>query len=482
MIGWYVHHQGRGHLHRAAAVAAELGTPVVGLSSLPSPGEPFADWVALADDAGHPVEEVTAGGALHWAPRGHDGMRQRMSRLAAWVEQARPAAVVVDVSVEVSVFLRLMGVPVVVTAMPGDRTDAPHTTGYTVAERVLAFWPQDVLDPPWLSRLGDRVVHVGAVSRFDGREPAEPVPAAPSCWPAAAAVRSRPRTSPACARSPRAGLDGARRPGDWSADPWPVLSAAEVVVTHAGQNALAEVAAARRPAVVVAQERPFREQHRTTDALHRSGIAVGLPRWPDAAAWPRLLEQARALGGQGWARWSPGDAARRAAARSRRWRAREDGGRHRRARAARPPRPAAGRPRRQTRPADDHVVVAMGDPGVRAVVGERARVVDLPAGRRLPLAAARNAAPRPRWPRTPRTWCSSTSTASPRRSSSPRTQPSPRTAWSTRARELPAAGRRLRPRRPGRPRRPAPGRPVPRRTARCCAPRTTGCSGRCPSP
>lgn len=46
---------------------------------------------------------------------------------------------------------------------------------------------------------------------------------------------------------------------------------------------------------------------------------------------------------------------------------------------------------RQTRPADDHVVVAMGDPGVRAVVGERARVVDLPAGRRLPLAAARNA-------------------------------------------------------------------------------------------
>ena len=45
----------------------------------------------------------------------------------------------------------------------------------------------------------------------------------------------------------------------------------------------------------------------------------------------------------------------------------------------------------QTRPADDHVVVAMGDDGVRAVVGDRARVLDLPAGPRLPLAAARNA-------------------------------------------------------------------------------------------
>ncbi|MCO7221226.1 glycosyltransferase family 2 protein, partial [Klenkia sp. PcliD-1-E] len=38
---------------------------------------------------------------------------------------------------------------------------------------------------------------------------------------------------------------------------------------------------------------------------------------------------------------------------------------------------------RQTRPADDHVVVAMGDAGVAAVVGDRARVVELPAGPRL---------------------------------------------------------------------------------------------------
>ncbi|MFC7575494.1 glycosyltransferase family 2 protein [Klenkia terrae] len=46
---------------------------------------------------------------------------------------------------------------------------------------------------------------------------------------------------------------------------------------------------------------------------------------------------------------------------------------------------------RQTRPADDHVVVAMGDAQVRAVVGTAARVLDVPAGARLPLAAARNA-------------------------------------------------------------------------------------------
>ncbi|MCW2582253.1 MAG: hypothetical protein JWQ53_1043, partial [Klenkia sp.] len=103
-------------------------------------------------------------------------------------------------------------------------------------------------------------------------------------------------------------------PGEWSADPWPVLSAADVVVTHAGQNALAEVAAARRPAVVVAQDRPFREQHRTTEALHDTGIAVGLPGWPAAEEWAGLLARAQELGGDRWERWSPGDAARRAAA------------------------------------------------------------------------------------------------------------------------------------------------------------------------
>ncbi len=314
MIGWYVHHQGSGHLHRAAAVAAALEEPVVGLSSLPAPGGPFAGWVQLATDDAHPAEEVTAGGALHWAPRGHAGMRARMARLAAWVELARPDAVVVDVSVEVTVFLRLMGVPVVVVAMPGDRTDGPHTTGYTVAERVLAFWPQDVLDPVWLAGHQDKAVHVGAVSRFDGRAPAAP---APGTGVLLAGSGGSTVTADDVAGL-RAATPGLRwtvlgGPGEWTSDPWPVLSAADVVVTHAGQNALAEVAAARRPAVVVASQRPFAEQHRTAAALEEAGIAVGLPEWPTADRWPGLLSAAATRGGAGWSRWSSGDAAVRAA-------------------------------------------------------------------------------------------------------------------------------------------------------------------------
>ena len=94
----------------------------------------------------------------------------------------------------------------------------------------------------------------------------------------------------------------------------PKLGSADVVVTHAGQNAVAEVAAARRPAVVIAQPRPFAEQEATAAAVERMGAAIGLSRWPDPGEWPSLLDRARALGGAGWARWTTGSGAREAAA------------------------------------------------------------------------------------------------------------------------------------------------------------------------
>ncbi|PPK64975.1 glycosyl transferase family 28 [Actinokineospora auranticolor] len=100
----------------------------------------------------------------------------------------------------------------------------------------------------------------------------------------------------------------------WAEDPWDALCAAEVVVTHGGQNAVAEVAAARRAAVVVPQARPFGEQRTTAAVLSRARLAVVAPRWPEPARWPELLRRARERGGDGWQRWSPGDGAARAAA------------------------------------------------------------------------------------------------------------------------------------------------------------------------
>jgi hypothetical protein len=52
------------------------------------------------------------------------------------------------------------------------------------------------------------------------------------------------------------------------------MCAADVVITHAGQSCVADVAAARRPAIVLPQPRPFDEQHATAETLRRHRLAV----------------------------------------------------------------------------------------------------------------------------------------------------------------------------------------------------------------
>ncbi len=72
------------------------------------------------------------------------------------------------------------------------------------------------------------------------------------------------------------------RGGPRTVDPWPDICAADVVVTHAGQNCVADVATARRPAIVIPQVRPFNEQYVTADTLTRHGLALATSGWPDA--------------------------------------------------------------------------------------------------------------------------------------------------------------------------------------------------------
>jgi len=320
MIGWYVHGHGSGHLQRLQCISAYLQTPVTVLSSVPRPTGFDGGWLPLPDDLPTGAEgDVTAGGTLHWAPRHHAGLRERMAAVAGWVAAARPAMVVVDVSVEVAVLVRSMGVPVVVAAMRGDRTDRAHGTAYDLAEALLAPWPA-ALPEPWPARWLAKTWHVGGLSRFDGRHP----PAAPGkqrvavLWGGggggggevtARDVHAASGATPGWTWQP-IGLPGA----PWVPDPWPLLQAADVVVTHAGQNALAEVAASRRPAIVVPQARPHDEQRANAAALHRAGLALVCAAWPSPEQWSGLLQRAAASDPSQWERWSDGLGAARAAA------------------------------------------------------------------------------------------------------------------------------------------------------------------------
>ncbi len=307
MIGWYVHSHGAGHRQRLSCIAAHLRTPVTGLSTLGVPPTFGGRWVTLADDLPTGDDrDVTAGGTLHWAPRHHPGLRSRTATIASWVETEHPSLMVVDVSVEVAVLVRAMGVPVVVAAMRGRRDDRAHRTAYDLADALLAPWPVTLPEPWWPQDWLTKTWHVGALSRFDGRARSE----APDEG-RAVVLWGGDGGAPDLPSLPGWTVDRTAATGGAS-DVWPLLQGADVVITHAGQNALAEVAAARRPAVVVAQPRPYDEQRANAEALRRAGLAVVVDRWPEAAAWPGLLKQARALPDR-WDQWSDGRGAQRAA-------------------------------------------------------------------------------------------------------------------------------------------------------------------------
>ncbi|QGA07532.1 hypothetical protein [Nocardioides sp. dk884] len=222
MIGYYVHHQGRGHLHRALAVQQALDEPVTVLSSLAPPTGHPGDWVHLdRDDLGIEPREPTAGGRLHWVPVGDDGLAARMQQLSAWLATARPRLLVSDVSVEVALLARLHGVPVVGVVLPGRRDDAAHLLGFDVADRLVAMWPPTAT-PAMLPGLPARVVR--RVERWvrcrGSRCASRPVPAGVGrgrrgwwCSAAPVARRSpRRRSRPRCVPRPGGSGRSADRP------------------------------------------------------------------------------------------------------------------------------------------------------------------------------------------------------------------------------------------------------------------------------
>lgn len=303
--GWYVHHHGRGHLTRFLAVRRHLPGAVTVLSSLEAPASlpPATDWVRLPrdDDGVADGADPTAGGALHWAPLRHDGHRERMAAIAAACERRRFDRFVVDVSVEVAMLVRLLGVPTVVVAQPGDRDDEPHHLAYRAATRILVPWAEGLQTTPVLESNRERARFTGAISRFDERMPGT-------------GERTGPVLVLGAAAGPLPTADAVHLDGSaWQDDPWPLLTGSDVVVTAAGQNALADLAASHARAIVVPQERPFGEQRASAEVLEREGLAIVLDAWPTAEDWPGHLERARALRPD-WPTWRVRGGAARAAA------------------------------------------------------------------------------------------------------------------------------------------------------------------------
>jgi predicted glycosyltransferase len=327
VIGWYVHHHGFGHVSRFLAVQPHLRAPVIAFSSMPRPAELAADveWVLLPPDAesfdapdGTRVDprdaEPTARGHLHWAPHGHPGHRERLATIAATAASRDLQTFVVDVSAEVVAFARLLGVRTVAITQPGTRTDAPHALAYGLADRIVAPWPEGAVPTPGLAAHIDRVAWTGGISRFDEREAPDPVDERRVLLLGqvlSADVRDEltHRLSERGWNVTSVGHDDASRVDD----PWPPLTGSRVVVSAAGQNSVADLAASGARAVVIGQDRPFDEQRATAEALETWGLARRADGDVSAEELVDLVERA-AGDTPDWALWRVGGAAARMAA------------------------------------------------------------------------------------------------------------------------------------------------------------------------
>lgn len=315
MIGYYIHHHGHGHLHRAQRLVSELDEPVTALSSLPRPLSWRQGWVHLPTVSSDSRTAHQAGGYLHRAPLGDPDLRARMSRIAQWVAQAAPRAMVVDVSVEVTVLARLHGVPVVTIVQPGDRGDAPHLLGHGLSDALVACWPPgfDAMTTGLTSESRARLQCIGAVSRADVDAPMAVATGSVVLLGGTGGGGVTPAEVAALrAAAPERSwhvLGGAH--GQWLEDPLPILSSAEVIVTHAGEGAVATVAVARRPAVLIPESRPFDEQYHAARALASSELPVRAAHSYAPDDLLPAIDWARSLDGARWRSWHDGRAAAR---------------------------------------------------------------------------------------------------------------------------------------------------------------------------
>ncbi len=276
--------------------------------------------MALPPDTTDDPVDATARGRLHWVPVHHDGHRARMGIIAEWITQTRPAVFVSDVSVEAAILARLMGIPVVVAAMRGDRRDEAHRLGYDLADALLAPWPSSLPEPGWPAHWHAKSVHTGSISRYDGRP--RPVTRGGRDRHGAAnevvvmlgaggadvtpeQVRDAADATPGWSWTV---LGGPETP--WVEDPWPLLCRASVVVTHAGQNAVAECAAARAPAIVIPRTAP------TANSAPPHGRCRAVA-WPPYGTRGPVLRSGRPCSRKRWPARSAGSTGLRATARNR---------------------------------------------------------------------------------------------------------------------------------------------------------------------
>ena len=320
-IGWFVHHQGRGHVERTldllhalpqrrpvcvfTADAAAFGSdlpPQVTIEEIPS----------LFEATGQETEmdHIPQPQTVHCAPLGWPGIREAMGRMAAWMREADPALIVTDVSAEVAQLARLLSVPHVVVLQHGTRGDQGHRAALDGAAGVLAPFHATLAQPDWAQDWLARTHFapgLGVRSQMPTREAARSRLSIASdeeffvvvsggggsglrSAPLGVGARAFPHTRWTVIghvgddwhATTHANLEFA----GWVDNAPDYIAAADLVIASTGNTTCAQILTAGRPWIAIPEWRYFDEQVEKARAMARAGLAHHLPHLPSSAhAW-----------------------------------------------------------------------------------------------------------------------------------------------------------------------------------------------------
>ena len=328
-IGYFVHHQGRGHAERAAAIANRVAdtrdvtlfcarhdifpalAANVSVCRIPSLFEPCGNEAPAM--ANLPMPDT-----VHCGPLGWPSITEAFATITNWFAENRPALFITDVSAELAQLARLCSVPHVAVLQHGDRSDPAHMAAYDSAVGLLAPYAATLeqSERPQRHRAKTHYapgigVDVSALpTKQDARERlslgdeeivlvlagggGEGTPNTPLTLGARDDPDSRWITIGTVRREWHETAPGNLEHRGWVDNPLDWIAAADRVVSSCGNTTVHMVAAAGKPWIVIPEWRYFDEQLCKAEVLDREGLAAVARQWPShGAAWRKLWAAAQ---------------------------------------------------------------------------------------------------------------------------------------------------------------------------------------------
>lgn len=332
-IGYFVHHQGRGHAERAAAVVNALPaeTPVTLFSARDDIFPDLSENVSIrvipslfeapADLADRPMLDAARTPAtLHCAPLGWQTITRAVASITSWFAEAKPSLFITDVSAELAQLARIASIPCVPVLQHGDRTDQGHVAAYESAIGILAPYAPAIEQPDrpeWMIRKTHYAPGLGIPAAAGLRAEARKELGLPQdaeivlvvsggggngtpATPLTIGARAEPDvlwlTIGVVEHQWHETAPGNLRHLGWIDRPALYMAAADRIVSSAGDTTVHMIASAGRPWVVVPEWRYFDEQLWKARMLARAGAAAVREHWPaHAGGWSAAWAEAASL-------------------------------------------------------------------------------------------------------------------------------------------------------------------------------------------